>query len=90
MTAQVFREMLKYNMKILGLSENRWTGSEKTQLLSGDTAIYSEQNEGQFHIHAVALLMTPEATRALLSWEPMSPRILTVRFNSKGRKVTIV
>ena len=36
------------------------------------------------------MLMTPEATRALLSWEPMSPRILTARFNSKGRKVTII
>ena len=33
--------------------------------------------------------MTPEATRALLSWEPVSPRILTARFNSKGRRVTI-
>nr|KAG5692410.1 hypothetical protein BaRGS_032463 [Batillaria attramentaria] len=34
--------------------------------------------------------MTPEATQALLSWEPVSPRILSARFNSKGRKVTIV
>lgn len=34
--------------------------------------------------------MTPEATQALLSWEPVSPRILTARFNSKGRKVTIL
>ena len=34
--------------------------------------------------------MTPEATWALLFWKPMSPRILTARFNSKGRKVTII
>nr|KAG5699715.1 hypothetical protein BaRGS_022113 [Batillaria attramentaria] len=34
--------------------------------------------------------MTPEATQALLSWEPVSPRILSARFNSKGRKVTIL
>ena len=34
--------------------------------------------------------MTPEATQALLSWEPVSPRILTARFNSKGRRVTII
>ena len=34
--------------------------------------------------------MAPEATRALLSWEPVSPRILTARFNSKVRRVTII
>ena len=41
-------------------------------------------------MHGVALLMTPEANRALLSWEPVSPRIITARFNSRGRKVTIL
>ena len=41
-------------------------------------------------MHGVGLLMTPEAAQALLSWEPVSPRILTARFNSKGRKVTIL
>ena len=34
--------------------------------------------------------MTSEATQALLSWEPISPRILTARFNSKDRKVAII
>ena len=41
-------------------------------------------------MHGVALLMTPEATRGLLSWEPVSSRMLTARFNSKGRKVAIL
>ena len=82
--------MKRYNLKILGLSQTRWTGSGRTQLLSGDTIIHSGQNEAQTQTHGVALLMTPEAKRALLSWEPMSPRILTARFNSKGRKVTII
>ena len=82
--------MRRYNLKILGLSETRWAGSGRTQLASGDTIIHSGREEGQPHTHGVALLMTPEATRALLSWEPMSPRILTARFNSKGRKVTII
>lgn len=59
-------------------------------LASGDTIIYSGQEEDQPHTHGVALLMTPEATRTLLSWEPVSPRILSARFNSKGRKVTIL
>ena len=84
-SAQVRQEML-------GLCETRWTGrTERTRLASGDTIIYSGQEEGQPHTHGVALLMTPEVTRALLSWEPaVSPRILTARFNSKGRRVTII
>ena len=89
-SAQVCQEMHRYNLKLLGLCETRWTGTGRTRLASRDTIIYSGQEEGQPYTHGVALLMTPEATRALLSWEPVSPRILTARFNSKGRRVTII
>ena len=88
--AQVCREMQRYSLKILGLGKTRWNGAGQTRLVSGDTIIYSGQEEGQPHIQGVALLWTPKATQALLSWEPVSPRILTARFNSKGRKVTIL
>ena len=89
-SAQVRQEMHRYNLKLLGLCDTRWTGTARTRLASGDTIIYSGQEEGQPHTHGVALLMTPEATRALMSWESVSPRILTARFNSKGRRVTII
>ena len=89
-SAQVRQEMHRYNLKLLGRGETRWTGTGRIRLASGDTIIYSGQEEGQPHTHGVALLMTPEATRALLSWELVSPRILTARFNSKDRRVTII
>ena len=57
---------------------------------SGDTIIYSGHEEGHPHVHRVALLLTPEAAQALLSWEPVSLRPLTARFNPKGRKVTVI
>ena len=41
-------------------------------------------------MHGEAVLMTPGANRALLFWEPVSPSIITVRFNSRGRKITIL
>ena len=88
-SAQVCSEMHRYNLKILGLCETRWNERGRTRLASGGTIINSGQEQDQAHMYGVALLMTPEATRALLSWEPVSPRILTARFNSKGRKVTI-
>ena len=89
-SAHVRQEMHRYNLKLLGLCETRWTGTGRTRLASGKTIIYSGQEEGQPHTYGVALLVTPEATRALLSWEPVSPRILTARFNSKGRRATII
>ena len=71
-SAQLCQEMRRYNLKLLGLCETRWTGTGRTRLASGDTIIYSGQEEGQPHTHGVALLMTSEATQALLSWEPVS------------------
>ena len=89
-TAQVCSEMQRYKLKILGLCETRWTGTGRTRLTSGDTMFYSGYEEGQPHMHGVALLTTPEATRALLSWESVSPRIITARFNFRGRKVEVL
>ena len=82
--------MHRYGLSVLGLCETRWTGTDCKRLASGDTIIYSGQEEGQPHTQGVAMLMTQEARRALLSWKPISPRILTARFNSKGRKATII
>ena len=84
------REMHRYNLKMLGLCETRWNGTGRTRLTSGDTIIYSGHDEGHPHIRGVALLLTPEVAQALLSWEPVSQRLLTPRFNSKGRKVTVI
>ena len=35
-------------------------------------------------------MMTEESAKSLIEWEPVSRRIITARFNSKGRKVTII
>ncbi|KAH3700956.1 hypothetical protein DPMN_075938 [Dreissena polymorpha] len=34
--------------------------------------------------------MSPAAANALIGWQPVSSRIMTARFNSKGRKVSII
>ncbi|XP_059154670.1 uncharacterized protein LOC131940109 [Physella acuta] len=34
--------------------------------------------------------MSPEATNALIAWEPVSPRLIAARFNAKGRKTTLI
>ncbi|XP_059175602.1 uncharacterized protein LOC131955489 [Physella acuta] len=34
--------------------------------------------------------MSPEATNALIAFEPVSPRLIAARFNAKGRKTTLI
>ena len=65
---------------------------EKTEvkLMEIPSSTQEMKKASHTHTHRVALLMTLEATRALLFWEPVSPRILTARFNSKGKKVTFI
>ena len=58
--------------------------------MSGDTIIFSGHEEGHPHVYGVVLLLTPEAAQALLALEPVSPTLLTARFNSKGRKVIVI
>ncbi|PVD35287.1 hypothetical protein C0Q70_06569 [Pomacea canaliculata] len=38
----------------------------------------------------VALLMSTEAPMILMAWEPVSPWLMSARFNANGRKITII
>ena len=87
-TAQVCKEMRRYNIDILGVSECRWTGFGKIQTQTGETVIYSGREDQ--HQHGVALIMKKDAAGALISWKPISERIVIARFNSKHIKTTIV
>lgn len=35
-------------------------------------------------------MVSESAAKALIEWNPVSPRIIMAKFNSKGRKVTII
>ena len=89
--AQVAKEMERYNIQILGICECRWNGQGRTTLTSGETVIYSgHTDENHEHTEGVALMMSPRASSALIEWQPISSRLITARFKSKGRNITIV
>ena len=44
-TAQIVREKRAYDISILGICETRWTKSGQTRLTTGDTVLYSGQEE---------------------------------------------
>ena len=89
--AQVANEMRRYNIAVLGICESRWNGAGRITLATGEQLVYSGHDSGQHaHTEGVAFMMSKLAATALIEWVPVLPRIITARFNSKGRKVTLI
>lgn len=89
--AQVAKEMRRYDIAVLGICESRWNGSGCITLATGEHVAYSgHENEQHILTEGVAFMMSKSAAKALIEWVPVSQRIITARFNSKGRKVTLI
>ena len=87
-TAQIAREMEEYHLDILGISECRWTGAGRVKLATGQTILYS--GDEQIHQGGVAIMISQQAERSLMEWTPINKRIITARFYSKYRRTTII
>ena len=87
-SAQIAREMDQYGLEILGISECRWNGAGKQKLASGHTIIYSGHEER--HEGGVAIMISNQAEKALTEWTLMNEGIVTARFYSRFRKLTII
>ncbi|KAL9961514.1 hypothetical protein ACROYT_G030469 [Oculina patagonica] len=80
---------LRYGIAVLGVAEVRWNAFGEITTTTGETFLYSE-NEEDVHENGVGLLIAKEAARSLMEWEPISERIITARFASKVRNITII
>ena len=87
-TAQVANEMRGYGIEILGLSETRWKGIGELKLQSGETIMYSGNND--VYQGGVAIMVSSTARRTMLEWTPISERIIKARFYSRHKKLTII
>ncbi|XP_072906368.1 uncharacterized protein [Hemitrygon akajei] len=89
--AQVVKEMNRYHLTLLGMCEARWNTFGETKLQTGETLLYSgKEKEEDPHEAGVALMLSKEAARSLIEWEPVSDRIITARFKSRFQKVSII
>ena len=89
--AQLAQEMRRYKLSIIGGCESRWNTFGKATSSSGETYLYSgNEREEDAHTHGVGLLLSKDAAKCLVEWEPVSERIITARFISKGRNITII
>ncbi|CAH2098177.1 unnamed protein product [Euphydryas editha] len=89
--AQAEAEMLRYNLQILGLSEVRRNGFGELRTFRGLTLLYSgKEDEEDTRECGVGFLLSDVAKRGLLDWKPISDRIITARFYTKARKISVV
>ncbi|KAI8514435.1 hypothetical protein Bbelb_070260 [Branchiostoma belcheri] len=87
-TSQVAQRIRSYNISLLGLCETRRLQTGQLRLASGELLWYSgHTEEGEPHSEGVALMLAQEAQQALVSWEPVSSRIITVKFAARESKI---
>lgn len=83
--------MHQYKLTLLGLCETRWNAFGETRLQTGETLLHSgKENEDDPREAGVALMLTKEASKSLMEWEPVSDRIISARFESRFQKTYII
>ena len=77
-----------YKLDILGIREFRWTGAGGHSITSGQTLLYA--GDEKVHKGGVAIMMSKRAERALMEYTPVSKRIITARFYSRFRRLSMI
>ena len=89
-TTVIADEMRRYRVSNLGLCETRWLQSGEVKLVSGESILYSgHADEKAPHTEGVAFMLSKEAQRALVSWEPIHSRIITARFQTTHKRINL-
>ena len=81
--------MKNYMIGVLELRwrETRWLQTGQLRLSSGEQLLYwGHTEDGAPHTEGVALMLAPEAQRALIGWEPLNSRIITAKFITKKKR----
>ena len=88
-SAQFAREMDKYKINVIGISERRWMGQGQFKMNTGETVFFLARVDN-IHRHGVAMMMTNKAEQALLECKPTSDIIIYARFFSMYVKLSII
>jgi len=79
--------MIRTNVKILGLSEVRWSG--KGHFQSGDFKIFFSGQETT-RAKGVAIICSNEIAQTVLGYNPVSDRIISIRLQGKPLNMTFI
>ena len=83
------KEMRKYRIGILGISECRWSGFGRLKTQTRETILYSGRDD-EVHQSGVALALDKESAKCLECWAPISDRIISACFYSRYIKTSII
>ena len=87
-TAQVMKEMRRYKIGILGISECRWSGFGRLKTQPEEKS--HSGRDDKVHQSGVALALDKESAKCLECWAPISDRIISARFYSRYIKTSII
>ena len=84
----VVRELSRLHLSITALTEVRWPGSG-TKTVANSTMLWSGRSDNK-RTEGVALALDPSASRALISWRPISERLLTATFKHRHGRLQVI
>ena len=84
----VVRELSRLHLSITALTEVRWPGSG-TKTVANSTMLWSGRSDNK-RMEGVALALDPSASRALISWRPISERLLTATCKHRHGRLQVI
>lgn len=82
--------MKRLEIQILGVAETRFVGQGTLTLEDGTMIVHSGVEQGAVREKGVAIMLSKEAGKALLGYNPVSERIVSVRLASAPHDLTFI
>jgi exonuclease III len=86
----IVREMEKYRLELLGLSEVKKKGSGEKRLEKGFILRYSGVPAINRAKEGVGVIVSDELDKRVIIWNPVSSRIITLEFVLEEEKITLI
>ena len=88
-TAQVIKEMQRYRLDILGISETHWSQGGQHKTRTGELIIYSGHEDERQHRDGVGMVLSKKAQKTFRGWEAHGPRMLLTSFTTKKKGINM-
>lgn len=81
-------ELTKYDIQVAAIQETRW--KENNMFSSKNYQIYSSGNTEDKHVHGTAFIVSKQYNNNILSFNPISQRISTLRLKGRFHNITFI
>ena len=85
----ITNEMTRLNINILGIAEHWMLGQGRFTMQEGNVMLYAGKERGSRR-EGVGFILDKEATKSIIGYNPMSPRLITIRLKAHPINLTII